>query len=87
MLIDTHCHLDATEFDTDRMQVAADALSAGVGRIVIPAVHKANFKLVRELAHALPQNMGAYALGIHPLYVPDADLADLDVLDQESTLR
>lgn len=83
MLIDTHCHLDAPEFDSDRMLVAADALSAGVGRIVIPAVHRANFSAVRELAHALPEGAGAYALGIHPLYVPDADETDLEDLDRQ----
>jgi len=79
MLIDTHCHLDAPEFDADRDAVIAQALGAGVTTIVIPSVARANFDTVRDLAHAFPQ--GAYALGIHPLCVPQAheeDLADLD---------
>ena len=37
MLIDTHCHLDAAEFDADRQQVADHACEAGVQSIVIPA--------------------------------------------------
>lgn len=78
MLIDTHCHLDAAEFDADRMAVARQACASGVGAIVIPAVERANFAVVRELAHAIEG--GAYALGIHPLYVERAGDEDLDAL-------
>ncbi|AKP89961.1 DNAase [Achromobacter xylosoxidans] len=78
MLIDTHCHLDAAEFDTDRSEVIGHALEAGVQAIVIPAVERANFAVVRELAGQVAG--GAYALGIHPLYVQRADDADLDAL-------
>ena len=78
MLIDTHCHLDAAAFDADRVQVAEHALEAGVQAIVIPAVERANFAVVRDLAARVAG--GAYALGIHPLYVSRADDADLDAL-------
>jgi TatD DNase family protein len=78
MLIDTHCHLDAAEFDADRDDVARRARAAGVGGIVIPAVGRINFQAVRDLAHAIPG--GAYALGIHPLAVHRAAGEDLDVL-------
>lgn len=80
MLIDTHCHLDAAEFDADRMAVARAARAAGVQAIVIPAVERANFATVRQLAHAV--DTGAYALGIHPLYVARARDEDLDSLRQ-----
>ena len=78
MLIDTHCHLDAAEFDADREAVIERAREAGVRGIVIPAVERANFAVVRDLAHAFPG--GAYALGIHPMYVRRADESDLDLL-------
>uniref|UniRef100_UPI003340DD36 TatD family hydrolase n=1 Tax=Castellaniella defragrans TaxID=75697 RepID=UPI003340DD36 len=78
MLIDTHCHLDAAEFDADREQVIARAQAAGVGGIVIPAVACGNFQAVRDLAHRIAG--GTYALGIHPLAVPQARDADLEVL-------
>jgi len=81
MLIDTHCHLDAAEFDADRQEVAAHAFSQGVRGIVIPAVERANFAVVRELAARV--RGGAYALGIHPLYVARAADADLDALRAE----
>lgn len=77
MWIDTHVHLDAAEFDADRSAVLARARAAGVKQMVIPAVERASFDRVRELAHA--QGL-SYALGIHPMYVDKADDADLDHL-------
>ena len=80
--IDTHCHLDAAEFDADRAAVVGRARAAGVTCMVLPAVQASGFERVRELAHA--QGF-VYALGIHPLYVDHAADADLqrlqDMLD------
>jgi len=75
--IDTHCHLDAAEFDADRDAVVARAEAAGVTQIVIPAVEAANFDTVRLLA--IEQEL-TYALGIHPLCVMRAAGGDLDRL-------
>ena len=75
--IDTHCHLDAGEFDADRAEVVRRACEAGVTRLVLPAVRVANFAAVRALAH---RHDGAYALGIHPLYVDGAADDDLQRL-------
>jgi TatD DNase family protein len=77
--IDTHCHLDAAEFAPDRDAVAQRAVDGGVRLIVLPAVEVGNFDAVRELAH---RHGGAYALGIHPLYVERAADDDLDRLRQ-----
>ena len=77
MWTDTHCHLDAPEFDADRAAVVRRARAAGVTRCVLPAVRAADFDRVRELAHEFD---AAYALGIHPLVVDGADEADLDRL-------
>ena len=82
--IDTHCHLDAPEFDADRSAVRAAGRSAGVGHCVIPAVERGNWAAVRELAHA---GGDSYALGIHPLYPPPAADDDLDLLAQELAAR
>ena len=79
MWIDTHCHLDAAEFDADRDAVREAARLAGVARCVIPAVQRAHWADVAQLAE---RHGDAYALGIHPLYVPQAQEADLLVLDQ-----
>jgi TatD DNase family protein len=75
VLVDTHCHLDAAEFDADRDAVVARALAEGVGRIVVPAVGVFNFPSVAALARRHP--CVRYALGIHPLFVDRAEEADL----------
>jgi TatD DNase family protein len=79
MWIDSHCHLDAPEFDADRDAVVQRAHAAGVTRLVLPAVAAAQFDTVRALAH---QHGCAYALGLHPLYVHQAQAGDLDRLQQ-----
>ena len=84
MWIDTHCHLDAAEFDPDRDVVRAQARAQGVSLCVIPAVHRAHWPQVAQLAQ---RHGDAYALGIHPLYVPQAHEADLLALDAALTER
>jgi TatD DNase family protein len=78
MWIDTHCHLDAHEFGDASLEVARQALDAGVSMIVIPAVERGNFDAVASLAQAAPN--ASYALGIHPIYVPRATDDDLVAL-------
>lgn len=78
MLIDTHCHLDATEFDDDRDGVVDAALRAGVSRILVPAIEVAGFARTAATAARYPCCRVAY--GIHPLYVGRARPVDLEVL-------
>lgn len=79
-LIDTHCHLDAGEFDPDRDEVWARARAAGVVVQVIPAVTAANFEDVaavcRRYAGCLP------SWGMHPMYIHVHHERHLDVLRQ-----
>lgn len=77
-VIDTHCHLDAAEFDGDRCDVQSAAAAAGVGAIVIPAVAVSNFAGVAELAASTVG--GCYALGIHPMATPSATRDDIAAL-------
>ena len=78
MWIDTHCHLDAAEFGDESPAVAARALQKQVSWIVIPAVAVDNFQTVSRLANSQPNC--TYALGIHPMYVPQAHPTDLVTL-------
>jgi len=80
--IDTHCHLDAPEFAADLPAVRERARQAGVGLCVWPAVQAADFDRVRALATA---HGDAYALGIHPLFTPNAQEQDLHTLEQALT--
>lgn len=79
MWIDSHCHLDAPEFEADRADVVQAARAVGVTQLVIPAVAVAHFGAAQALAHA--HGFG-YALGIHPLYVEQAADDDLEHLAQ-----
>lgn len=63
-LVDSHCHLQAAEFDDDRDAVLARAGEAGVSAIVCPATSAASGSRALELARAgLPVSV---AVGIHP---------------------
>ena len=78
MLVDTHCHLDASEFDHDRNDVISRSREAGVGAFVIPAVERKAFGKVLEICGA---NLSCYpALGLHPMYVENAEMEDIEVL-------
>ncbi|MDI1299519.1 TatD family hydrolase [Methylotenera sp.] len=78
MLIDTHCHLDAPEFDADRDNIAEQALQQGVSNIVIPAVAREHFDSVIQIC--LKHQHCTYALGIHPMYVDKSQLSDIETL-------
>ena len=76
--IDTHCHLDAEEFGDAQADVVQAAQAAGVNRIVVPSVARANFGIVRELCERYPGCAPAY--GIHPMYTDGSHPDDLAVL-------
>ncbi|MFN7857446.1 MAG: TatD family hydrolase [Acidovorax sp.] len=77
--IDTHCHLDASEFDADRDAVRQAATAAGVAHCVLPAVERGNWHAVEALAHRYGDS---YALGIHPLFTGRAQEEDIEMLCQ-----
>ncbi len=78
MWVDTHCHLDAAEFDADRDTVADAAFACGVTTIVVPAVERANFGAVASVCRDYSGCHAAY--GIHPMYVARAHDDDLIAL-------
>ena len=75
--IDTHCHLDAAEFEADRESQRQRARQLGVTTCVLPAVERANWPTVTAWAQ---RHQDVYALGIHPLYVPRMGPDDLQAL-------
>ncbi|HQT25047.1 MAG TPA: TatD family hydrolase [Burkholderiales bacterium] len=78
MFVDTHCHLDAAEFDHDRSEVISRSREAGVGAFVVPAVEREAFEKVLSICG---ENLCCYpALGIHPMYVDEAVPEDIEVL-------
>lgn len=75
--IDSHCHLDASEFMIDADQMRERARAVGVSVCLIPAVERNNFETVRQLADRFGD---VYTLGIHPLYVERSRLEDISYL-------
>ncbi|WP_256643111.1 TatD family hydrolase [Stenotrophomonas sp. 9(2022)] len=69
MLIDSHCHLDASEFDPDRTAVIERARAAGVQAQVVPAVTAASWPKLREVCQQAPGLYPAY--GLHPMFLAD----------------
>lgn len=67
LFIDTHCHLDAAEFDADRDAEYARAVAAGVGIEVVPAVSRDSFAAVAATCERYPGCLPAW--GLHPMYV------------------
>lgn len=67
VLVDSHCHLDAAEFDVDRDHVLQRACAAGVGRQIVPAICAAGFDKLRDLCCAHCGLFAAY--GLHPLFM------------------
>jgi TatD DNase family protein len=66
-LIDSHCHLDSTEFDQDRRQVLANARRAGVSDLVVPGVAQTFWPHQVDFCRRDP---GLHlALGLHPVYL------------------
>ncbi len=67
MLIDSHCHLDAEEFDPDRSEVVGRARAVGVTRQIVPAVEAATWEKLRTVCADAPGLHPAY--GLHPMYL------------------
>ncbi|MDL5366229.1 TatD family hydrolase [Xanthomonas sp. NCPPB 2654] len=66
-LVDSHCHLDADEFDGDRAEVIARAQAAGVAVQIVPAVTAAAWPKLRDVCAAAASLYPAY--GLHPLFL------------------
>ncbi|MFC7521613.1 TatD family hydrolase [Xanthomonas populi] len=66
-LVDSHCHLDASEFDHDRAAVIARAQATGVVQQVLPAITAASWPGLRAVCN---QASGLYpAYGLHPIFL------------------
>jgi TatD DNase family protein len=79
MLVDSHCHLDAFEFDRDRDAVIARAQAAGVLRQLVPAVSAAGWPKLRDICAGTDGLFPVY--GLHPMFLQehrDEHLVELD---------
>ncbi len=77
--IDTHTHLQATVFDHDLESLVAQARVVGVIDMIICAGSAADWARCAQIAQSLDLS---YTLGIHPLFTPEAQEADLALLEE-----
>lgn len=78
LLVDSHCHLDATEFDVDRDAVVARAVAAGVALQIVPAIALSGFEKLKRLCAANADLHPAY--GLHPMYLAEHHPDHLETL-------
>jgi len=82
-LVDTHCHLDAPEFADRLPEIVSRAANQGVKAVLLPTVQASDWSQARNLAEQLGQLMPGlvYTLGIHPLYINQAQASDIATLE------
>ena len=83
--VDTHCHLDAPEFEKNLSQVINAAAQNGVKAILLPTVKASDCDHVRALASEYAEKIPGfvYTLGIHPLYINQAQESDITTLKHQ----
>ena len=77
-LVDSHSHLDVSEFGADRILVVERARAAGVTRQVIPAISRPGFAKLKALCESIDGIHPAY--GMHPAFLADHRVGDLEHL-------
>ncbi len=80
LLTDTHTHLYAEEFDTDRKQVIEAALKLGVQKFYLPNVDSASIPRMFELEQLFPDNCMAM-MGLHPCSVKENYKEELEIVE------
>ena len=67
---DTHTHLYASEFDTDRTQIIENAINKGVSRFFVPSIDSNYTQKMYDLEAQFPENI-FLMMGLHPCYVKE----------------
>ena len=83
--VDTHCHLDAPEFVGALPGIVSRAASKGVKAILLPTVQAADWEPVKKLVNQYRNQIPGlvYTLGIHPLYINQAQESDIQTLENQ----
>jgi TatD DNase family protein len=68
LLIDTHAHLYASEFDDDRNDMLQRAYEVGVKKVLLPNIDSSSIPGMYNLVEKYPEQCFAM-MGLHPCYV------------------
>ncbi len=83
-MIDSHCHLTAKEFESDRDAVIARAQAAGISCMITIADEMSDLQKCKDLAEKYERIF--YTVGVHPHHAKHVDLArDLPLLRAAAT--
>ena len=80
-LIDTHCHIDFSDFDQDRDRVIQLATEARVSDIIVPAVTCETWQRTSNICAQYEQCH--LALGLHPIFINEHQPQHLSALTNE----
>jgi TatD DNase family protein len=86
ILTDTHTHLYSEEFDLDRNEMMQRAIDNGVSRFFVPAIDSACTQSMYDLERDYPNNV-FLMMGLHPTYVKDNYLEELQHVETELAKR
>jgi TatD DNase family protein len=86
IITDTHTHLYSEEFDQDRNEMIQRAIDAGVSRFFIPAIDSSCTNAMYELEQNHPNHV-FLMMGLHPTYVKDNYLEELQHVEKELSKR
>ncbi|QWD84765.1 TatD family hydrolase [Polynucleobacter asymbioticus] len=83
--VDTHCHIDAPEFKDILPEIISGAANTGLKAILLPTVQASDWGLAKNLANQYGNQIPGlvYTLGIHPLYINQAQEGDIDILQKQ----
>lgn len=86
--VDTHCHLDAPEFQETLALVVDRAKSSDVRALLLPTVQSSDWEQAKKLSYQYSSQIPGlvYILGIHPLYIHQAQESDIETLKTQIQL-
>jgi len=76
--IDSHSHIDFTNFDEDRHEVLERAKQKGVDHIIVSAITANRWQVLKDTVKNEPRCHPAY--GLHPMFMKEHKAAHLDDL-------
>jgi len=81
-LIDSHCHLEAPEFDDYLDSIIDNAINAGIVKLITSSVTYSEWSKSKSIHEKYSQV--EYSIGVHPWYVSESDRDIKSKLDHAS---
>jgi TatD DNase family protein len=80
-LIDTHCHIYASEFDADRIPMLTRAEHEGITKMLMPAIDSLTHEQMLTLEDQFPEKCVSM-MGLHPCSVSEHYREQLIIIEQ-----